>query len=269
MNKVIIFFCIYALNVFAVDKIKVSVSIPPLYYFVNEIAKTKASIYILVPQNKNAELYEPSFKDMQILTTSDIFMGVGMPFEKIWLPKILGTNKQDNKTTILLLSEKLSNNKSMHIWLSLSNAKEITNIIVNALSEQDPANAKFYADNGKTLIDSINKLESDIKPIIKSMSNKQYIVYHPIFDKFDKEYGLTEHALEQHGKKYGIKEILQLTELGKKLQVKRVFAEYENKDIITLAKALDAKIVIIDIFSRDYLKNMESIFLDISKSYTP
>ncbi len=269
MKKILLYLFIYTLNIFANDKLQVSVSIPPLYFFVNEIAKENVNINIVVPPNKNAETYEPTFNGMQMMGQSDIFIGIGMPFEKIWLPKILDANKQQSKTIVLLLDEKMNKKNYMHLWLSINNAKEIANIIANELANKDKKHKSFYIENANKLINSLDKLEQKIKRYIESMPNKEYIVYHPILDEFSKEYGLIEHTLEQHGKKYGIQEILSLAELGKTLNIKRVFTEYENKDILTLAKSINAKVIIIDALNKDYLNNLEHIFMEISKSYIP
>ena len=43
-------------------KIKISVSIPPLYFFVDKIAGDRAEISIIVPDNKNAETYDKYLK---------------------------------------------------------------------------------------------------------------------------------------------------------------------------------------------------------------
>lgn len=254
-------------NLVYAKKLQVSVSIPPLSFFVQGIAKSKADINIIVPQNKNAETYEPSFKDMQTLANSDIFIGIGMPFETIWLPKILKANKQQNTLEIVMLHKDLEKTDQMHLWLSIDNAREITNIITIALASKDTQNASFYAENAKEIYQALEVLEQKIKTHIQKMPHKDFIVYHPLFDKAAAEYGLIEHALEQHGKTYGMKEILSLADFGKKAGIKRVFAESNNKDMATLAKAMEAQVVTINPMSIDYIKNLESIFAEICKSY--
>ena len=64
-----------------------------------------------------------------------------------------------------------------------------------------------------------------------------------------------------------MKEILSLADFGKKAGIKKVFAESNNKDIATLAKTMGAKVILINPMSSDYIKNLESIFAEISKSY--
>ena len=263
----IMFICTTCQLAKANDVLNISVSIPPLYFFVQEIAKSHANIATIVPQNKNPEAYEPSFQDMQALANSDIFIGIGMPFESIWLPKILKTNKQQGKLTILLLDRELKKTGQMHLWLSIENAKKITNIITKTLSEKDPKNATFYQNNAKSLLQSLDIVEQKIKAHIQSMSNRDFITYHPLLDIASAEYGLIEHALEQHGKTYGMKEILSLSSFGKQAKIKKVFSEHANQDITTLANSMNAKVVLINPMSKDYLNNLLEIFIAISQSY--
>ncbi|WP_104717858.1 metal ABC transporter substrate-binding protein [Helicobacter trogontum] len=258
--------CLYN-SAHAEKRLQVNVSIPPLYFFVQEIAKSKADIVIIVPQNKNPETYEPTFKDMQALANSDIFIGIGMPFEKIWLPKILQANKQQHTLDTILLHEILEKTDQMHLWLSVKNAAEITNIITIALASKDPKNASFYRENAKELYRKLDILQQKIKAYVQQMPRKDFIIYHPLFDEASIEYGLKEYALEQHGKTYGMKEILFLADFGKKAGIKKVFAEHNNKDITTLAQTMQAEVVLINPMSVDYIANLESIFKEISKSY--
>lgn len=268
-NFLFCFFCLHGLIsfVFAQEqKLKISVSIPPLTFFVQQIAGDRAQIFSIVPKQKNPEMYEPDFSSTQHIMQSDIFVGIGMPFEKTWLPRILNTAKNSHAPYLIELDKDLHSH-SMHLWLSINNAKKITQILCDELIKYNPNNASYYRDNAQKLLDSLDKLKVKIMSIIERMPNKDFIVYHPILDIFDKEYGLSEHALQQHGKKYGVKDILVLSELGKKLRIKRVFTESKNQDIISLAKYMNAEVIVINPLSEDYLNNVESIFLMIAKSY--
>ena len=248
------------------NKINTSVSIAPLAFFVKEIAKDRANVAIIVPQNKNPESYEPDFNSMQIIAKSSLIIGIGMPFEKIWIPKIL--NSSDNKDIkILELDKLLQNNIESHLWLSLENAEKIANIIANTFIEIDSKNANFYKENLANLLDSIRNLKLKIPQILKNMPKKDFIVFHPLFEGFTQEYGLQERSLEQHGKKYGVKDIINLANLGKEKGIKRVFSQQNNRDMQTLADSIKARVIVVDPLSEDYLKNLESIITEISKSY--
>lgn len=248
------------------DKLKVSVSIAPLAFFVKNIANDKAEVSIIVPKNKNAELYEPDFQAMQSMGKADMVVGIGMPFEKVWLPRILKSN--NSKAHIIALDSKLdSKSEDAHLWLSINNARIIANILSEEFARLDSKNKEFYVANAKKLIERLDSLKQRIDKRLQDMPKRVFIVYHPMFSHFDSEYGLDEMALEKHGKKYGLQDIINLSKQGKELGIKRVFSQSANRDMNALAKSMNASLIIIDPLSEDYINNLESIIDNIAKSY--
>lgn len=246
------------------SKLQIALSIEPLAFFVEQIAQDKANISVIVPSNKDAETYEPDFKMMSNLSRAKLIIGAGMPFESIWLDRIAAQNRE---IKILKLDKILQNTHDSHLWLSLKNAIIIADSITNELISLDSKNANFYRQNVTDLKAKIEKLRQDSKSILSSMKKPDFIVYHPLFEDFASEYGLREHSLQKHGKNYGLKDIVTLSNLGKKLGIKRIFTQSENKDISALARELNAQIVLINPMSRDYINNLRDIFRQISKSY--
>ncbi|RDU71252.1 ABC transporter [Helicobacter aurati] len=253
-------------NTTRVTPIHIATSIATLNFFVQEIAKEKAIATNIIPTNKDSESYEPNFNLMNLIAQSELFIGIGMPFEKIWIPRMQSANKN---IQLLLLQERLQQQSMHHLWASLANAKHIAKIITETLCELDTNNKRFYQNNLVELLQKLESTQQTISEIIKQMPNKHFIIYHPFLDKFAHEYGLEELSLEQHGKKYGIADMLALIKKGKELQIKRIFAEHKNKDVQTLAREIGAEIIIIKPIDANYLENLESIFKEISKSYIP
>lgn len=273
----LIFYCIIC-NVYLLaktpatnnkSKLQIAVSIKPLAFFVENIAKDKTDVKIIVPNNKNSETFEPDFKIIKMLENTDMLVFIGMPFEKIYIEKMLRIKK--DSTNILRLDSILANNDTheeiSHLWLSLNNAKIIAKEITQNLVALDSKNANFYNQNLEILLHNIESSQAKIKEILKPMEKRDFIVYHPLFEGFEDEYGLIEHSLEKHGKKYGLQDILALSNFAKKIGIKRIFTQSENKDIKTLATSINAKLIMIDPLSKDYLKNLESIMSEIAKSY--
>ncbi|MWV61591.1 zinc ABC transporter solute-binding protein [Helicobacter saguini] len=307
------------------SKLQIAVSIAPLAFFVEKIAADKADAKIIVPNNKNAEFFEPDFKMIKTLENADMLVFIGMPFEKIYLEKMIKIkqdsknakkteilrldsiiplerikihskikslesnlqNKKEKELTQGLLQGKAviqpsadskenhhkhkenhdSHNEISHLWLSLNNAKIIAKEIAQNLISLDSKNANFYKENLAKLEQDIESSQGKIKEILKNMERRDFIVYHPLFEGFESEYNLIEHSLEKHGKKYGLQDILALSNFAKKIGVKRIFTQSENKDIKTLATSINAELVLINPMSKDYLKNLESIMEKIAKSY--
>ncbi len=73
-------------------KVSVSVSIIPQAFFVQKIAGNLAKVNIMVQKGKSPETYEPSIKELEKLSKSQIYFTIGMPFENAWQKRFEGVN---------------------------------------------------------------------------------------------------------------------------------------------------------------------------------
>ena len=73
-------------------KVSVSVSIIPQAFFVQKIAGNLAEVNIMVQKGKSPETYEPSIKELEKLSKSQIYFTIGMPFENAWQKRFEGVN---------------------------------------------------------------------------------------------------------------------------------------------------------------------------------
>ncbi len=73
-------------------KVSVSVSIIPQAFFVQKIAGNLVEVNIMVQKGKSPETYEPSLKELQKLSESQIYFNIGMPFERAWLRRFESAN---------------------------------------------------------------------------------------------------------------------------------------------------------------------------------
>ena len=245
------------------EPLRVLTSLAVLDFFVLEIAKDKAISTSVIPPSVEAESYEPSFSLMKQVSNARLFIGLGLPFEKAWLPRMLSSNKNLQQ---LPLHERL-NEDSMHFWISLSMGEKIARLVTESISQIDPSNALFYEKNLEALLERLSLTKQKLDALVARMPKKAFIINHPMLDHFASEYGLEELALEQHGKKYGIADLLALAKKGKALGIKRIFSAHPDKNMQTLAREIGARVVVLSGFDSKYLENLEAFFDEISRSY--
>ncbi len=135
---------------------QVVVSILPLKYFVQKIAKNKVSVAVMVPPGANPHSYEPKPEELRRISTASLYIKVGTPieFEVLWLKKLISLNPRmqvcDSSKGISLL-ESLSGGKNSrpdpHTWVSLENDIQMAENIEKALGAIDIANKDFYTKN--------------------------------------------------------------------------------------------------------------------------
>ncbi|MGX2982128.1 metal ABC transporter solute-binding protein, Zn/Mn family [Helicobacter sp. 23-1045] len=76
----------------AFAKVSVSVSVIPQAFFIQKIAGNLAEVNILVQKGKSPETYEPSLKELEKLSKSQVYFTIGMPFESAWMERFKGVN---------------------------------------------------------------------------------------------------------------------------------------------------------------------------------
>jgi zinc transport system substrate-binding protein len=74
--------------------LSVFVSILPQQHFVRWIGGDRVDIQVMVPPGASPRTYEPRPRMMRAVARAQLYFTVGVPFEKVWLPKISATNPQ-------------------------------------------------------------------------------------------------------------------------------------------------------------------------------
>jgi zinc transport system substrate-binding protein len=82
-----------------------------------------------------------------------------------------------------------------HIWLDPVNAQAIVTGICTAVSEIDPDNANFYADNANAYNAQLDALHNDFAAAFASATSREIITSHAAFGYLANRYGLKQVAI--------------------------------------------------------------------------
>ena len=250
MRFVLLFF----LSVFLLQaKILVSTSIEPVAFFIDNIAKEKVKVQVLV-KNSSPHTYEPKPSQMVTLQKSKTYFAIGVEFEDIWLKKFANLNKN---LKIVNLYRGLKVNNDPHIWLSPKNAITISKKIFEALVKIDPKNISFYKTNLDQFILQIKALQSKIKQLLKN-ANKNFIAFHPSWGYFAKEFGLNQIALKVEDKEIKPKTLIKVINLTKRYNIKVILTSplFSGKSALVLAKQTNAFVYKISPLNYSWDKNL-------------
>lgn len=147
--------------------VTVTVTISPYKYFVDQIAKGKVDVNVMVSNGNNPETYEPYAQQMMELSKSALYLKVGsIGFEQTWMKKL-----QDNAPDMKVIDTSMGikpaktpgGNIDPHVWMSCSNARIIASNILKALCELEPKNKAFFEKNYQSLLSIIDKRDSTIR----------------------------------------------------------------------------------------------------------
>ncbi|MGM0533696.1 MAG: metal ABC transporter solute-binding protein, Zn/Mn family, partial [Campylobacterota bacterium] len=257
-----IFFLFLLLSASAYAQVNTVVSILPQKYFVNQIGGDKVSVEVMVTPGSSPVTYEPKPSQMTALSGADLYFSMDVPFEKRWLPRFqdaaqntvfVDTAKGIQKRPIDThdhghdshRDHDTKQNLDPHIWLSPTLAKTIAAHIKDALVEADKTNAAFYENNYKRFLQKIEALDTRIKNLLQNRNSDKFIVFHPSWGYFARDYGLTQVPVEIEGKAPKQKDLIQLIDFAKENEIKAVFVapEFSQKSAQTIAESIGGKTI--------------------------
>ena len=245
--------------------VTVTVTISPYKYFVDQIAKGKVDVNVMVSNGNNPETYEPYAQQMMELSKSALYLKVGsIGFEQTWMKKL-----QDNAPDMKVIDTSVGikpaktpgGNIAPHVWMSCSNARIIASNILKALCELEPKNKAFFEKNYQSLLSIIDKRDSTIKESFKKDPDlvRKFVIYHPILTYFARDYQLEQLAIEEEGREPSAAQLKSLIERARKEKIKfcLIQAEFANRNTTTFINESHTKAMNINPLQGDWNRSMQ------------
>ena len=204
------------------DTISVVTTIFPEYDWVREISNGVSNVDITMLLDNGVDLhsYQPTAEDIMKIATSDVFIYVGGESDE-WVEDALkeATNK-DMQVVNLLQSlgddvkeeevvegmeaeeeeeegegeEEEGPEYDEHVWLSLSNAQTLVDVIAEAMVKVDSANAGAYQANAKAYNEKLSALDLEYQDIVKNAGNDTLL----FGDRFPFRYMVDDYNLDYY-----------------------------------------------------------------------
>ena len=251
--------------------VTVTVTISPYKYFVDQIAKGKVDVNVMVSNGNNPETYEPYAQQMMELSKSALYLKVGsIGFEQTWMKKL-----QDNAPDMKVIDTSVGikpaktpgGNIDPHVWMSCSNARIIASNILKALCELEPKNKAFFEKNYLSLLKIIDKRDSTIREGFKNHPEmvRKFVIYHPILTYFARDYQLEQLAIEEEGREPSASQLKSLIERARKEKIKfcLIQAEFANRNTTTFINESHTKPMNINPLQDDWNRAMQEAALAV------
>ncbi len=261
---------IFAFACFALAKETILVSIAPQSYFVKAIAHDAVDVVTLVPPGASPATYSLRPSQLAAIKKAQIYLTIGVPFEKAQLRRIKGANPHlrilDSTKYIRKLpmqahhhhTEHEHEGLDPHVWMAPNLATQLARTTLEALITIKPSGAKEFLENYRRLVAKIAAIDAKIYGLMLHSKRKAFLVYHPSFGYFARSYGLKQLAIESEGKEPTMQELSRLIQKAKKLGIKTIFIEpqFPKRSAKFIAAKLGAKIEIIDPLAPDWDQNI-------------
>ncbi|NLC70983.1 MAG: zinc ABC transporter solute-binding protein [Desulfuromonadaceae bacterium] len=265
------------------DPLPVFVSVLPQKQFVERIGGERVQVSVMVPPGRSPATYEPTPRQMAGLSRARLYFSIGVPFERIWMKRVAANNPQmkviDSQCGIELMpmnsyhhhhegeihSPSAGGHETgppdPHIWTSPALVKIMADNIVQALCEASPENIGEFQINYQKFVTDLDLLEKEIRVKLAPLSNRRFLVFHPSWGYFARDFGLEQIAIESGGKEPGAKTLAALIERAKQEEIRVIFVQeqFSRTAAATVAAAIGGRVVAIDPLAEDYFANLRRV----------
>jgi zinc transport system substrate-binding protein len=263
------------------DKIGVVVTILPQVEFVESVGGEKVDVTVLVPPGADPHTYELTPSQLVKVSKAKVYakVGSGVEFELVWMDKILAQNKKmlvvdcANGVQLMQMTEDEHHDaeeaehhtgNDPHIWLSPRNVKIMVENVWGGLVQVDLQNEAYYTRNRDAYLAKLDALDKDIQEGLSGLKNRRFIVFHPAWGYFARDYNLEQIPIEIGGKEPSANDIANLIQEAEEQNIKIIFAspEFNPRSAEVIANEIGGRVVFIDPLAKDYINNMRLVLSD-------
>lgn len=240
--------------------LNVVVSIVPQQYFIERIGGERVNVMVMVPPGFSPATYEPKPEQLQTLSKADAYVRMRVPFEEAWMERISSANQD---MLIIDQAEGIERieGKDPHIWLSPPLVEAQAQTIYDGLAELDSDHEAEYAANLETFLADLDELDADIEETLSHLANRQFMVFHPAWAYFARDYGLEMIPVQIEGSDPSAAEMADLIQAAQENNIRVIFAqpEFSTESAEAIAQEIGAQVLLISPLSPDWLDNLRRV----------
>jgi zinc transport system substrate-binding protein len=247
------------------EPLPVFVSILPQKYLVERIAGERVSVSVMVGPGASPATYEPTPRQMVLLSEARIYFRIGVPFENIWIARLADVNREMEivHTSEAVMTRDFENHadRDPHVWTSPLLTGHIARTMTDALVASLPDHRSEFERNYVRLASDLARLDAEIREIFGKVTQRKFMVFHPSWGYFADSYGLEQVAIEEHGSEPTASSLAALIESAEREGIRVIFVQkhFSRRNAEAVAKAIGAKVIAVDPLAEDYIANLRSL----------
>jgi len=258
-------------------QVKVVTTILPYEELIKSVGGDRVSVAVMVPPGAEPHTFDPTPSQIKQIADADIYIENGAGLES-WLEGMINVNRVmlvvDSSKGVDLIrgTEQESSGEIQgvdpHTWVSLRNAQVIARNICDGLTQADPSNRDYYLKNRDDYLIKLKAADAVLNSTFAGTARKEFVVLHPDWSYFARDYGLVEIAINAEEKEPGPKYITEVIDAARRNNITTVFAEpeYNPKSAEVIAREINGDVVVLDPLARNYLENMQYMGMKIAQS---
>jgi zinc transport system substrate-binding protein len=205
---------------------------------------------------------------MVALSRARLYYAIGVPFEKVWLEKIVAPNikmllvhTEEGIEKKPMKVDKPHGIKDPHVWLSPPLVMVQARNILRGLVKIDPANSSVYEANYKKFIMELVDLDAELRGIFLGKERARFMVFHPAWGYFARAYDLEMVPIESEGKDPKPADLQRLIGKAKEYGIDVVFVqpEFSSKSAGIIAREIGGQTVFANPLALDWARNLREV----------
>jgi zinc transport system substrate-binding protein len=264
-------------------RIHVAVSVPPQAYFVQRIGGDHVQVDVMIPPGYSHVDYPLTPRQVAALSRARLYVAVGHPafeFERIQLAPVLrdlhGVQVIDMSRGMRLIEGEGEGEEDEHghasgdphVWVAPDTVAVAARNIAGALEGIDPSHAAEYRANLARFETDVAALDREIRTRLAGTRGDRFMVYHPTWGYFAREYGLQQVAIEAEGKEPSARRLIQLIGRARREKIKVVFVQagFPRKSAQVIAEAVGGRVLVADPQDPDWLGNLRRVSRELQEA---
>lgn len=156
-----------------------------------------------------------------------------------------------------------------HVWLAPELVRIQAGHILAALTELDAAHAPVYEANYAAFMRDLDALNADIQQTLAGHEGAAFMVFHPAWGYFARQYGLEQIPVEIEGKEPRAQDLQQLIQRAVEEEIRIVFVspQFSTRSAETIAGAINGRTVAIDPLAKNWMENMRSVAREFNEAF--
>lgn len=241
----------------------IAVTVPPEADLVRAVVGDDFRVVTMVPPGYSPEAYEPTPRAMMDFSGAALFFSMGLPVDEATLIPALSEGTRhvalDAEVRKSYPELTVDGERDPHIWLSPRRAAAMVEAIALELGALYPDRAALYRENADAYLARLTAADARVRAALLDAEVTEFIVYHPAFGYLADEYGLTMHALEEHGREATAAHMAEMVDYARERGIRVVFyqAETDSRQAEAFARDIGGRAVMLAPLSEDYIGNLE------------
>jgi zinc transport system substrate-binding protein len=176
------------------------VSLAPYQTLVQTIAGNEFEVQTIVPNGADPHHYEPTAQQLIQASQGKIWFRIGESFEAKLLPLLKNARLVDLRDTLPLIEGQCKHHQDRHLWLSPKLLAIQAEHVTAALSATFPERQEKFEERLAILIRDLKTLDLEIESQLSSAKVRTFLVSHPAFAYFCRDYDCSQLSIEHEGK---------------------------------------------------------------------